>query len=279
MADVFEGYYYKHVRGREFLALIPGHCGGHGFVQVIAGADTFYVPVERYLRIGQAVRAGDCLFSPQGIQLDLRGEGIRLTGQVSYAQPIVPAHDVMGPLRFFPMECRHSVVSLRHDLEGCLYLNNRPIHLTGGLGYIEGDRGRAFPERYTWAQSNAFDRPCSVMASAALIPFFGMKLWGALALVWLEGETHCLATYRGAKIIRRDKGVLIIAQGSAHLLIQLMEEGPSQPEHALRAPQAGAMGRVICERPLVRMRVRFSLGKRLLLDTVTEGCSYEHVDP
>lgn len=278
VADVFEGYYYKHVRGREFLALIPGQCDGQGFVQVVTADEAHFVPVKRYLRVGQALRTDDCLFSPQGIQLNLQGKGIRLTGKMAYGHPVAPDHDVMGPLRFFPMECRHAVVSLHHDLEGNLQLNGTPLRLTGGVGYIEGDRGRAFPERYSWAQSNAFSRPCSVMASVALLPFFGAKLWGALALLWVDGKTHCLATYKGARILRREEGALEIAQGPFRLAIQVMEGGSAPAGHALQAPWAGTMGRVIHERPLVRMRVRFTRGKRVLLDEITEGASYEHVE-
>ena len=77
----------------------------------------------------------------------------------------------MGPFKYFPMECRHGIISMRHTLEGRLKLNGKEIDFTNGLGYIEKDSGRSFPSSYVWVQANDFDEPCSIMASVADIPF------------------------------------------------------------------------------------------------------------
>ena len=50
--------------------------------------------------------------------------------------------DRMGPFKYFPMECRHRIISMRHTLEGRLKLNGKEIDFTNGLGYIEKDSAK-----------------------------------------------------------------------------------------------------------------------------------------
>ncbi len=298
LPDLFEGFYYKHQMGGETLALIPGHANGEAFIQVITGERSYHVPARAYSREGHTIRVDGSVFSPRGVRLDIHGGGLDLAGEIDYRGPTPLERDVMGPLRFLPLECRHSVVSMHHDLAGSVRLDGRTLNFTGGRGYIEGDSGSAFPSGYCWAHSGDFSRRCSVMACAARLPVLGLKIWGCLAIVWLDGVVYRLATYKGARILARERNRLDLMQGKFRLVISRMtEEEEAEPEtregigipggthaadkkekpegHPLYAPRGGTMGRVVYEQPACRVRFQFYDDDRLLLGEVSEHASYE----
>ena len=130
-------------------------------------------------------------------------------GAVRYG-PLSPLRtDIMGPFRFLPMQCSHSVYSMAHTLAGGFTVDGRFIDLTGGTGYIEGDRGSAFPRDYLWVQCNDFAQPCSVMASVAHIPFCGRSFTGCICAVVYRGREYRLATYRGVRIVEASSRRLV----------------------------------------------------------------------
>ena len=213
MNSGFEGLYFKHQAGGTTLALIPGRSAREAFIQVVVNDRAYYLPYapEEYAADG-GMRVGASRFCRDGVQLDIRGKDLTLCGNIRY-RGITPIRgDIMGPFRFFPMECRHTVVSMHHRLEGGLIMNGRALNFTGGTGYIEGDSGRSFPSSYTWAQCNCWadgGADSSVMASAARIPFLGLRFWGCIAAVWHGGREYRLATYRGARVLERTPPELV----------------------------------------------------------------------
>ena len=57
-------------------------------------------------------------------------------------------YDIMVPFRWVPgMECRHSVFSMKHSVNGEIRINGKSYLFHHGTGYWEGDRGRSFPEK------------------------------------------------------------------------------------------------------------------------------------
>ena len=121
----FEGWYFKHQKGRDTVAFIPGQAKSGAFVQVIwpEGARCFPMPALHVDRKGERVYAPGCRFGRNGISVDLPG----IRGEISYG-PLTPLRsDIMGPFRFFPMECRHGVLSMGHRLRGSLELPGRAV--------------------------------------------------------------------------------------------------------------------------------------------------------
>jgi tocopherol cyclase len=103
------------------------------------------------------------------------------------------------------MECYHGVVSLDHGIEGRLVVNDQPIDLTRGRGYIEKDWGRSFPSAWIWFQSNHFEQPgTSLTASVAIIPWIRRSFPGFIIGLWHEGILYRFATYTGARIEKLD---------------------------------------------------------------------------
>ena len=59
----------------------------------------------------------------------------------------------MGPFSYIPgMECRHAVYSMKHTVNGEIRVNEQIIRFKNDMGYMEGDSGTSFPDRYIWTQ-------------------------------------------------------------------------------------------------------------------------------
>jgi len=273
MKGRFEGWYFKHQANGHTLALIPGRAEDHAFVQIVTDNEAHYVryPLSAYQK-GEDVRVGDSVFSTSGLRLDIRQAEISLAGEISYNNLTPIRSDIMGPFRFFPMECRHSVLSMDHKLEGTVSLDGTALDFTGGRGYIESDSGRSFPSGYTWVQCNDFGEDISIMAAVARIPFYGLRFWGCICVVWLRGREYRLATYRGVRIVQSKPGVLELRQGKHRLLITIRMRNA----HPLPSPRFGRMDGTIRESLSCPARFRFTEGDHILFEGESAQASYEY---
>ena len=202
MSGRFEGWYYKHQTNGKTLALIPGKAEDNAFVQVVTDELAYNIPysLDEYSIDNDILRVGGNIFSKSGVTLDIQHPELTLNGEIKYSNLTPIRGDIMGPFRFFPMECRHGVVSMNHSLYGAAMLNDETYDFTDGRGYIESDSGRSFPSGYTWVQCNDFEN-CSIIVAVARIPFYGLKFWGCICVVYLNGREYRLATYNGVKIV------------------------------------------------------------------------------
>jgi len=277
----FEGWYYKHQTSdantgeRKSLAIIPGRAADSAFVLIITDNKSFYIsyPLSEYHKNDSQLHVGGSVFSPTGISLDIRSQELTLTGKIMYTNLTSIYGDIMGPFRFFPMECRHGIVSMNHALQGEVILDGELLDFSDGKGYIESDSGRSFPQGYTWVHCNAFDADCSIMASVARIPFYGLRFWGCICVVWLNGREYRLATYKGVKILRCECGVLELKQGKYKLHISI----DGQYGHLLPAPDSGKMSRFIRENLSCPARFKFMEGDICLFDEKSDHASYEYM--
>jgi len=281
MSRYFEGWYYKHqvnadvTGGSKSLAVIPGRASDSAFVLVITENKSYHIPypLSEYYKDSDQLRVGNNTFTSSGISLDIKGPDIILSGDIMYTGLTLINGDIMGPFRFFPMECRHGVLSMNHSLHGEIIMDSERLNFTGGKGYIESDSGRSFPKWYTWVQCNAFDADCSIMTSIARIPFYGLRFWGCICVVWLNGREYRLATYKGVKILRCQKGVIELKQGRYRLIISIDENAGQQ----LPAPHFGKMNRFIRETLSCPAHFRFMDGDSCLFDGRSDLASYEYM--
>ena len=99
MKDLFEGVYLKHQKNGESICFIAGRAGETRFVQVITNGS-----------VRQYDGAQGFCFGEEGVAAELPG----VQGAVRYG-PLSPLRtDIMGPFRFLPMQCSHSVYSMAH---------------------------------------------------------------------------------------------------------------------------------------------------------------------
>lgn len=275
LSNYFEGWYFKHQKGQETLAVIAGRSDDEAFIQVITPQGSYRVeyPLSEYQK-GKTLHISDNIFSPDGISLCINHQLIKLTGHLQYDKLTPISGNIMGPFRFFPMQCKHTVVSMNHKLTGKVCLNGREIDFTGGKGYIEGDSGRSFPKSYTWVQCNNFNQNCSIMASVAHIPFAFWQFWGCICVVYLDNKEYRLATYHGVKILHRDEKQLILTQKDLTLKMLFLEPHSGHP---LAAPVNGKMVRSIHEVPCAPAYFEFRQGDRILFQEKSLFASYEHI--
>ncbi len=239
----FKGYYFKHTKQGDVVALIPGVSEDTAFVQIITNSGSHWENFNRasFSKPVLNIAIGKNVFGAHGVTIDTP----RVRGSIAYTGITPIRYDVMGPFAYLPMECRHSVVSMRHELSGGLSVDGVYHDFTGGIGYIEGDSGRSFPRRYVWVQCNEFDEPCSVMASVADIPLMGLWFTGVICICWYRGREYRIASYLGGKACCVRPDALVLAQRGLRFEVQI-QASPSAP---LLSPVGGRMSGVIRESP------------------------------
>ena len=204
--NYFEGWYYKFVSQdeKDTIAFIPGvsinHDDQHAFIQVfISHQKENDVQLKtHYFRFDFEdfsfnekdfwIKIGPNYFSNTKIEIDLNEKDFEINGslkmlQLSPIQRSLLSPNIMGIFGYLNfMECYHGIVSMSHQLEGFLNVNQNDIIFQSGKGYIEKDWGKSFPDSYVWLQSNHFENPkTSFMFSYANIPFLGLHFKGLIA--------------------------------------------------------------------------------------------------
>lgn len=277
----FEGWYFKcQARDGRTLALIPAmHIREDEkksvSLQVITEDASWWLeyPVSSFAASQDSleIRIGGNDFSEAGMILDVEREDLSLHGRVSFGPLHSLKSDIMGPFRWLSnMECAHSVISMRHSLQGQLELNDGVLDLNGGMGYIEADRGRSFPAEYLWTQ--CIWEECSLMLSIAAIPFGKLRFTGCICAIVLNGQEYRLATYRGVRIQRWSSKGAVLIQGKYRLEVQLL----NQRAQLLRAPADGDMSRTIHESLCAKVRYRFWRDGELLTDHTDTHAGFEY---
>ncbi len=258
MNNYFKGWYFKAQNPRQTVALIPAmHIDEEGqkssSIQIIAehGVWNICFPYEQFScrRNKLQVKIGENVFFDQGLTLNIKTDEITACGNLKFG-PLSPiGYDIMGPFRYVPfMECRHSVFSMTNTVSGLLSINGQAYRFDNDAGYIEGDRGRSFPEAYAWTQCNFFDEsPCSIMMSVANIPL-------------------------GAKVAHIGHGKIAISQGRFKLTATLIKK----KDNPLYAPVHGGMKRLIRESISCTTHYSFEEDGKTLFDFKTDRASFEY---
>ncbi len=277
----FEGWYFKHQMPGCTVAFIPArHVDEKGkrsaSVQIVTDglSACAQFPYESFSvqNKGLHICVGSNRFSLQGVQVDLSTDNLHVQGDFAYRLIKPPRYSMMGPFQFFPMQCMHSVVSVRHSVTGALRINGELKAFDNALGYIEGDCGRSFPERYMWTQClTDLDQPASLMLSIADIPFAGLCFTGVIGYVYMGGKELRIATYLGASPVQIGKNSATVRQGKWLLRIELIEERSA----LLRAPVQGGMTRLIRESAACRVRYTLHENGRTLFDFVSPSAGFE----
>ncbi len=279
MRDYFFGRYFKCQSDKHTLALIPAmhKSGSHRScsVQLITDktALCFDYPYEQFRKSKDDldIRVAENYFGKDGIRFRLQSSTASASGRLEFGALSPIRYDIMGPFRFVPfMECRHSVISMRHTVNGSVRINGAEYNFHNALGYIEGDRGYSFPEEYAWTQ--CFFEGGSLMISVATIPFGAFRFTGIIGIIKLREKEYRLATYLGAKAVKIKGGEIIIKQGDTVFELKLIEKH-AQP---LRAPNAGVMNRIIHESAACRASYRLKQGGVTLLEFESPRASFEY---
>lgn len=276
----FEGWYLKHQKDGKTIAFIPAvHADKNGHwsvsLQVVTEEKVWYLTFPKEVckirREPLYIRIGNTIFSEKGVHLDIRGDGLRVKGDIRYSAFEGISYDIMGFFKYIPfLQCSHGVVSMQHCLRGQAAINGNRLCMTGGRGYVETDRGRSFPEKYIWTQS-FLGKDGSIMLSVADIPLLGFHFTGCICVIHYGGLEYRMATYLGVRIEKYEDGCVIIRQGKLRLKVQCLKEA----SFGLRAPEKGVMKRMIKESPSCPVRYQFFKGREQIFDLVSKEASFE----
>lgn len=269
----FKGWYFKCCNENQTIAFIPSlHCNGSAFLQIITDDNTFCFtfPRLKYREKPLSVKIGKNVFSEEGINLDIETDKLTARGSLRFGEFSNLRYDIMGPFKLIPiMQCRHSVYSMSHSVNGTLTLNGKRYEFRNGAGYIEGDRGASFPKRYVWTQCHFTGG--SLMLSVADIPMFGICFTGIIGVVMLNGKEYRLATYLGARLKHIGKNTITVFQGGYKLTARLVKKNALP----LSAPLNGKMSRTIRESASCTAYYKFSYNDTVLCKFTSDRASFE----
>lgn len=248
MKDYFAGWYFKIQTKEKTIALIPSIHGAGAdstcSIQFISGKKTDF-----------KANVQGCLY-------------------FSKLTPI--KYDIMGPFCMVPfMECRHSVYSMMHRVDGVITINDEVYRFENAYGYWEGDRGHSFPREYVWTHAFIEEKDLlqgSLMLSIADIPLAGFRFTGIIGIVYWKGKEYRFATYLGARVVHRERQKILIRQGNMELEARVLEAY----SHPLQAPVNGAMKRMIRENVRCKAFYRFRMNGRTVCAFYTDKASFEY---
>lgn len=271
----FKGYYFKCSENDKSFAMIPAlHHDGkkrNASLQIITANQVYIVPYSDIRFKKGIIRLGRNLFSEKGMYLDVDYAGCKINGKLYFKKLKKLRYNIMGPFKYIPfLQCRHTVVSIRHFVKGQITINDTNYSFNNGVGYIEGDRGRSFPREYIWTQCH-FNNG-SLMLAVADIPLIGFSFKGIIGAVVINGKEYRIATYLGARLSHIGNNTVIIRQGKYKFYAKLLEE----KHQNLNAPVNGEMIRTIHESVSCRAYYKFSYKNRDLLEFESDNASFEY---
>ncbi len=277
MKKYFRGWYFKCSNATDSIAFIPAiHSDGtkeSTSLQIVTQEGSYTVNYDGicYERPNLKVVIGKNVFSSEGMKINIKEKGITAYGELEFKGINKLKYDIMGPFKIVPrMECRHSVFSMSHIINGYLVINGKRYEFVNGTGYIEGDRGCSFPKNYAWTQCH-FDGG-SLMLSVADIPFMGSTFNGVIGVIRIKDKEYRIATYLGAKMNYVGDGKIVVSQGGYLLVVKL--KGVNTLE--LNAPKMGGMTRKIKEGIKCKAKYRFSYKGDKLLELESDRASFEY---
>lgn len=280
----FEGWYFKHNGRTDNISFIIGRSieasgAGTAFIQVITENASYNInyPLGSFRKFkGRfVIKVGDSYFTEKGIYLNIKSKGLSMNGKIRYSKFTPLKYSFMGPLKnTLNIVSKHEVFSMKHVLSGKLLLNSKILDFDKGTGYIEGDSGRSFPQKYTWVQCNYFDNlDASITTAVAEFRLFGKSFKGTACILNYNGNEYRLATYLGAKVDFCGNNCIIISQRKYKLVIKFDDTKGQK----LFAPINGSMTRVIYERICTHGRFWFYEHDNLLTYGSSNRLSYEDV--
>ena len=280
MRNYFCGWYIKCQNGRQTVAFIAAYHITNNMkscsLQIITDDHAWNVeyPFGQFRMDEKGVTIGPNVFTKQGCALDIRQEGLRIASKLDFGEFDPIAYDIMGPFKFVPfMECRHSVFSMKHRVDGLLSINGEEFRFEDGVCYIEGDRGYSFPRDYVWTQC-CFEGG-SIMLSVADIPLCGIHFTGVISAIHYQGREYRLGTYLGARAVKIHDGEVVIKQGRKVLTVKRLE----QKGHLLAAPVGGDMTRMIRESAACKCYYHYQENGKTVFEFTSERAAFEYEDP
>jgi len=277
----FLGWYFKICDGIQNIALIPSiaiNSAGEKFayVQVNTILDSYIFNFNYseffYDKKAKKIIIGCNTFSHKGMAVNLKNDKTEIVLELKFDKFIKPKRHIMGPFRFFPLTCKHEIISLKHAVNGSLEINGHAHVFSNAKGYIESDYGRSFPKKYLWLQCSDFtEKECSFFLAVAKIPFLFFSFTGLICTLNLENKEYRFATYNFSKIEKIESGEIVLKKRNLRLEILFK----SQSGNVLFYPEEGSMDKTITESLDGKINIRLYKKKKLLCELTGQNAGVE----
>lgn len=214
--NYYFGKYYKFVSNDNYaFALIDAETSNGRVMQIITKKRSYIINNPNQVKIDDA---GFISFNIH--QKGLHIEGVILLGKL---HPL--SKDVMGFLRNIKINTKHNIYSMYHKICGILSFNGKDISFYDGVGYIEGDEGNTFPDKYIWFNSISTNYGLSL--SIAEIKLFN-KLHLRGSFIVYKDLTHefVFSTLNGLKIKVIGKYLIVLRKGKYKFKVYLDNFSP-----------------------------------------------------
>ena len=258
----FFGKYYKFVSKDGFsFAIITASSNEGDHIQLITKEKTYF-----------NIDANSFKIDGSKIDISIDNEDLILKGSIVLKELHPLKKDVMGPFRFMPLECKHNIYSMYHEVDGNITFNDNTYSLD--YGYIEGDEGTNFPKKYIWYNSVSEDY--GITFAVASIPFGPITFTGLLCFISYKDKEFRMTTYNLGKVKVNSPSNIVISKGKIKLEITIDEE-ILKGAHDLKAPIKGSMDRYIKENVAIPSKAKLFYKDELILQTDDPYSSYEYM--
>jgi len=154
--EYFEGWYFKQVniKLKKTISFIFGYSTNkqnpHSFVQIIKTKPlrSYYIsyPLDAFQSFEDGYRIDDNFFSKNNLKLSIHHNDIQCIGELNFSKHSelqdtnLYMPNIMGPFTYIPnMECNHGVVSMTHNVNGSIQVDNDVWNFKEDIGYTEKD--------------------------------------------------------------------------------------------------------------------------------------------
>ncbi len=262
MKNRFFGKYYKFINenGFSFAIIVANSNEGKTIQLIIANKSYSILDVDQIKIINE-----------NQIEFNVSQNDLTFKGNIMLGEFHPLRKKVMGPFSHIPfMECRHNIYSMYHTLSGSVEYNCINYSFENGYGYIEGDSGVNFPEKYIWYNSVKPNQ--TITLAIATIPLWGFKFTGVLCFIKTSEKEYYFCTWNRVKIKELLSGHIRLKKGKYILDIKVDEIGG----HNLSAPVKGQMTRYIKENIAVPSKYTLFFDDKKLLeeDDLLSSCEW-----
>ena len=260
----FEGIYFKLEQNNNVIA----------FIQYIDKDSSYYFKYNKnkYIRKNNTIIIDNNILSPEGLSIYLKSKDLNIKGNVVFSNLTPLKHNIMGPFQHLPMQCMHGIISMHHNVNGSLLINNNVITFNNAIGYSEEDKGTSFPTNYTWLHYASSVNNTSIMLAIADIPLGKVTFTGVICAITHNNQEYILATYKGVKIVKYTNKQIILKQGKLYLKVDIFETNGNK----LLAPNNGDMTRIIKENISCKGKISFYINSIPIFEFTSDCISFEY---
>lgn len=262
--NYYFGKYYKFVSKDNYaFALIDANTPNGRVMQIITRQKSYVILDPTQVKIEY----------DSFVTLNIRQKGLSMNGMLVIGSLHPLKKDVMGFLRHLKMNTKHNIYSMYHTVAGKITINRKEVSFNDGYGYIEGDEGSTFPDKYLWFNSS--NKDYGVSLSIARIRICNkIHLMGSFLIVKNNRQEFVFSTLNGLKVVELTKYLVILKKGKYRFKLFLDDFEPLP----LLSPIEGSLVGEVKESISINVGFELFKGKEKIFSRYNVNGSIERVN-